>query len=61
MPMACEGIGWRIAMKGFMRQRGDAWELRVYVGRDAVTENSAMRAERCAAASVRLNVCSPRW
>jgi hypothetical protein len=48
-------------MKGFMRQRGDAWELRVYVGRDAVTENSAMRAERCAAASVRLNVCSPRW
>jgi integrase len=26
-----------IAMKGFMRQRGDAWELRVYVGRDPVT------------------------
>jgi integrase len=24
-------------MKGFMRQRGDAWELRVYLGRDAVT------------------------
>ena len=24
-------------MKGFMRQRGDAWELRVYLGRDPVT------------------------
>jgi hypothetical protein len=24
-------------MQGFMRQRGDAWELRVYVGRDAVS------------------------
>ncbi len=21
-------------MKGFMRQRGEAWELRVYLGRD---------------------------
>jgi integrase len=25
------------AMKGFMRQRGDAWELRVYLGQDPVT------------------------
>lgn len=24
-------------MKGFMRRRGDAWELRVYVGTDPVT------------------------
>ena len=24
-------------MKGFMRQRGDAWELRVYLGTDPVT------------------------
>ena len=24
-------------MQGFMRQRGSSWELRVYVGRDAVT------------------------
>jgi integrase len=24
-------------MKGFMRQRGASWELRVYVGRDPVT------------------------
>jgi integrase len=24
-------------MRGYMRQRGGAWELRVYVGRDAVT------------------------
>ena len=24
-------------MKGFMRQRGDAWELRVYLGHDPVT------------------------
>jgi hypothetical protein len=24
-------------MKGFMRQRGDAWELRVYLGSDPVT------------------------
>jgi integrase len=24
-------------MKGFIRQRGDAWELRVYLGADPVT------------------------
>ena len=24
-------------MKGFLRQRGDAWELRVYLGTDQVT------------------------
>ena len=24
-------------MRGFIRQRGDAWELRVYLGQDAVT------------------------
>jgi len=24
-------------MKGFIRQRGDAWELRVYLGADQVT------------------------
>ena len=24
-------------MKGFLRQRGDAWELRVYLGTDPVT------------------------
>ena len=24
-------------MKGFMRERGESWELRVYLGRDPVT------------------------
>jgi integrase len=26
-----------IAMKGFIRRRGDAWELRVFLGTDPVT------------------------
>ena len=35
-------------MKGFMRQRSDAWELRVYLGTDPVT-----RKQRYATRTVR--------
>jgi hypothetical protein len=35
-------------MKGFIRQRGDAWELRVYLGADPVTGK-----QRCATRTVR--------
>jgi hypothetical protein len=35
-------------MKGFMRRRGDAWELRVYLGADAVT-----RKQRYASRTIR--------
>ena len=29
-------------MRGFIRQRGTAWELRVFVGTDAVTHDSSV-------------------
>ena len=29
-------------MKGFMRRRGDAWDLRVYLGTDPVTREAAL-------------------
>ena len=44
-------------MKGFMRQRSDAWELRVYLGTDPVTRKQRYATEPCAAGSAR----SPRW
>src|SRR6185312_10457371 len=34
VPLRLAGLG--DAMRGHMRRRGEAWELRVYVGRDAV-------------------------
>ena len=40
-------------MKGFMRRRGDAWELRVYLGTDPVTGKQRYASRPCAAASVR--------
>ena len=35
--MACQCPLSGYIMKGFIRQRGDAWELRVYLGADPVT------------------------
>jgi hypothetical protein len=42
-------------MRGHMRQRGDAWELRVYVGRDAVTGR-----ERYTTKTLRCGTCQGR-
>jgi len=40
-------------MKGFMRRRGDAWELRVYLGGDPVTGSNGTRAAPCVGASAK--------
>ena len=34
-------------MKGFMRRRGDAWELRVYLGIDPVTGKQRYASRPC--------------
>jgi hypothetical protein len=34
---------WEAAIKGHIRRRGDAWELRIYVGVDAGRGNNAQR------------------
>ena len=47
-------------MKGFMRQRGDAWELRVYLGRDPVTGKQRY-ASRHGGKPAPRSVPSPIW
>jgi hypothetical protein len=39
--MASQCSDWN-ATQGYIRQRGDAWELRVYLGTDPVTGTAAL-------------------
>ncbi len=45
-------------MKGFIRTRGDAWDLRVFLGTDSVTNKKRYASKPCTATSARHNARS---
>jgi len=48
------------AMKGFIRRRGDAWELRVYLGTDPVTNKQRYASRTVRTGSAKHSGCSTR-